>query len=124
MMNPMVICNLRKILDMQYAHICLSSIDLQHFTNIPDINKMWYPFKGRGQFWEKRGFFNGGKTTVWFHHGMKPGHIKIIDRIPKDDPQYVYEGGPGCRHWSDQFSLYEPSGANIVQRMMKLKAFW
>lgn len=124
MMNSMVIHNLRKILELEYAHICLSSYDLQHFTNILDINKMWYPFRGRGQFWEKRGFFNSGKTTVWFNHAMKLGHIKVIDRIPRDDPQYVYSGGSDCRRWSDQFSLYEPGDAKLVQRMMKLKAFW
>jgi hypothetical protein len=124
MMNPMVIHNLREVLKLEYAHICLHASDLQSFTNIPDINKMWYPFKGRGQLWEKRGFFFGGKITVWYHHGMKYGHIKVIDRIPKDDPQYVYDSGDACRLWSNQFSLTEPGGAKIVERMMRLKAFW
>ena len=124
MMNPTVICNLRKILELQYAHICLHPDDLRQLTNIPDLRKAFYPFGGKSNFWEKKGFFHGGKTTVWVSRLVEPGHIKIIDRIPKDNPQWVYDTGTTCKQWSKPFSFKEPNDVSIIQRMMRLKAFW
>ena len=116
--------NLRKIVELKYAHIWLASYDLQQFTNIPDINKTFYPFKGRGMFWEKRGFLNGGKTTVWFSNSMESGHIKIIDRAPNSEEQILWDAPNANRLWSKQFSFKEKDSVHLIERMMKLKAFW
>ena len=122
-MNKLEIDNLRQLVGMKYAHICLASWDLQQFTNIPDINKVFYPFRGRGEFWEKRGFFNGGATTVWFSHSVEHGHIKIIDRAPPES-DILWTSGNAHRLWSKPFSFKESNSVHFIKRMMNLKAFW
>ena len=115
-MNLIQIENLRLIIDLQYPHICLHPDDLVQFTNIPWESKRFYPLKGRGNWWEKKGFFHNGKTTVWATLGMKRNRVKIAD---KEIPTLTHGA-----YWSTDFSFEEEDGGRLVQRMMKLKAFW
>jgi hypothetical protein len=101
---------------MQYPHICLSESDFQQFMNIPWEAKRFYPFRARGSLYDKKGFFHNGKTTVWASHGMKQNHIRIAD---KEIPTLSHGA-----NWSIDLSFEDSDGANVVQRMMKLKAFW
>lgn len=119
----LAIGNLRQIIGMEYAHIRLNPSDLRQIINVPDIRKAYYPFRGRGDFWEKCGFINGGKTTVWHGHEMKPGHIKIIDRAPAES-NILWTSGNASRLWSKEFPFEESNSVRFIQRMMNLKAFW
>jgi hypothetical protein len=84
--------------------------------NIPWEAKRFYPIKGRGNWYEKKGFFHNGGTAVWATLGMKQNHIKIADReIPT-----LTNGA----YWSQDFSFEETGSADVIRRMMKLKAFW
>lgn len=115
-MNLIQIENLREIINLQYPHICVNEFDFKQFLNIPWEVKRFYPLRGRGKWYEKKGFFHNGKTAVWATLGMKQNHIKIADKeIP------TLSSGA---YWSRDFSFEENGSANIIQRMMRLKAFW
>ncbi len=115
-MNLVQIENLRTIINLQYPHICVNESDFKQFMNIPWEAKRFYPIRTRGGWYDKKGFFHNGKTTVWANGGMKQNHIKIADKeIP------TLSSGA---YWSKDFSFEEEGSANIIQRMMKLKAFW
>ncbi|MGI0058154.1 MAG: hypothetical protein ACREBJ_00160 [Nitrosotalea sp.] len=115
-MNIVQIENLRTIVDLQYPHICVNFDDLKQFLNIPQEWKSFYAFKVRGNWYEKKGFFHNGKTTVWATTGIKQNHIRIAN---KEIPTLA-----NGANWSHDFSFEKEGGANIIQRMMKLKAFW
>lgn len=115
-MNLIQIENLRKIIDTQYPHICLSEDDFKQFMNIPWEQNRFYPMRSRGSWYDKKGFFHNGKTAVWASRGMKQNHIRIAD---KETPT-----SSNGNNWSNDFSFEEPGSADIIQRMMKLKAFW
>lgn len=108
--------NLRTIINMQYPHICVSEYDFQQFMNIPWERKRFYPLRARGSWYDKKGFFHNGKTTVWASLSMKQNHIRIAD---KEIPTLSHGA-----NWSIDFSFEEPGSAKVIQRMMKLKAFW
>ena len=115
-MNLVQIENLRTIINLQYPHICVNESDFKQFMNIPWEVKRFYPIRTRGGWYDKKGFFHNGKTTVWANGGMKQNHIKIADKeIP------TLSSGA---YWSKDFSFEEEGSANVIQRMMKLKAFW
>jgi len=115
-MKKRQIDNLRELINMEYPHICLNTNDFQQFIQIPWEAKRFYPMRGRGNWYEKRGFFHNGKTAVWATLGMKPNHIKIADKeIP------TLSSGA---YWSQEFSFEEEGSPRIIQKMMKLKAFW
>lgn len=117
-MNKLQINNLRTLIDNGYPHICVNIYDLQQFLNIPWEAKRYYPMSKyrRGNWYDKHGFFNNGKTTVWATLSMKPNHIKIAD---KETPT-VANGA----YWSMEFSFENEGSPNIIRKMMKLKAFW
>jgi hypothetical protein len=115
-MNIIQIESLRTIINLQYPHICLNENDFKQFMNIPWEAKRFYPIRGKGTWYEKKGFFHNGKTTVWASIGMKQNHIKIAD---KEIPTLTHGA-----YWSKDFSFEEKDSANIIQRMMRLKAFW
>lgn len=115
-MNLVQIENLRTIINLEYPHICVNESDFQQFLNIPWERKRFYPFRSRGGWYDKKGFFHNGKTTVWASLSMKQNHIRIAD---KEIPTLSHGA-----NWSIDFSFEEPGGANVIQRMMKLKAFW
>ncbi len=115
-MNKIEIANLDQIIKLGYSQLCLNYSDIRQFTNIPEQNKNFYPFRGRGNMFQKQGFFNGGQTTIWFAYEMEYGHIKIIDnRIPTK----VHGEA-----WSEVFSFQKEDSVHLIERMMKLKAFW
>jgi hypothetical protein len=72
--------------------------------------------RSRGGWYDKKGFFHNGKTTVWANASMKPNHVKIAD---KEIPTLSMGA-----YWSRDFSFEEPGSADVIRRMMKLKAFW
>jgi len=115
-MNLAQIDNLRNLINAGYPHICLNENDFRQFMNIPWEAKRFYPLRAKGSWYEKKGFFHNGKTTVWASLGMKTNHIRIAD---KEIPTLSHGA-----NWSMDFSFEEPGSANIIQRMMKLKAFW
>jgi hypothetical protein len=115
-MNIIQIENLRTIIDLQYPHICLNDADISQFLNIPWERKRFYPLRTRGGWYDKKGFFHNGHTTVWANPRMKQNHIKIAD---KEVPT-ISEGA----YWSIDFSFEEKGSADVIRRMMKLKAFW
>src|SRR5574337_2094038 len=115
-MNRAQIENLRLIINLLYPHICVHEDDLSQFINSPWEAARFYPFYGRGDWYHKKGFFHNGKTTVWATRAMKQNHVKIADREVPTEPT-------GAR-WSDAFSFEKEGAARVIQRMMKLKAFW
>lgn len=129
-MNLIQINELRELVNFGYPHICLNDNDLAQFLNIPWEAKRFYKmtfYKGVSSKWfEKRGFFDGGKTTVWATHAypwgggsadpVPPNHIRIAD---KEIPQ-----APNGAYWSKNFSFEEEGSSGRIMRMMKLKAFW
>lgn len=115
-MRKQQIDNLKELIDMEYPHICLSYEDFQQFIQIPWEAKRFYPMRGKGQWYEKKGFFHNGKTTVWATHGMQRNHIKIAD---KEIPTLA-----SGAYWSKEFSFEEASSPKVIQKMMQLKAFW
>jgi|SRR5271166_2352332 len=125
-MDLIQINELRELVNLQYPHICLYDGDLTQFLNIPGEAKRFYPMdKYRRQFYDKRGFFHNGKTTVWavFNYAythpsykIPPNHIRIAD---KEIPIL-----PGGANWSTDFSFEEEGSADRIKRVMKLKAFW
>ena len=72
--------------------------------------------RSRGGWYDKKGFFHGGAVTIWANNLVKPNHLKIAD---KETPMMSFGKG-----WSDELSFEEEKGADIIQRIMKLKAFW
>lgn len=125
-MKLIQINELRQLVNLEYPHICLNQEDLTQFLNIPWESKNFYPMdRYRRQFYEKKGFFHNGKTTVWAvsnygymqsSHKIPPNHIRIAD---KEIPTL-----PGGANWSPDFSFEEVGSANRIVRIMKLKAFW
>jgi hypothetical protein len=115
-MNLIQIENLRTLIDLQYPHICIYELDFRQFMNIPWEAKRFYPLRTRGGWYEKKGFFHNGKTTVWANLYIKQNHIKIADKeIPT-----ITTGA----NWTKDFSFEEAGSADVIRRMMKLKAFW
>jgi hypothetical protein len=72
--------------------------------------------RSRGGWYDKKGFFHDGLVTIWANTLVKPNHVKIAD---KEIPKMSFGSG-----WSDEFSFEKEGSANVIQRMMKLKAFW
>src|SRR5579864_6254445 len=98
-MNIIQIENLRTIINLEYPHICLNEADFKQFLNIPWEAKGFYPMRTKGNWYEKKGFFHNGKTTVWASLGMKQNHLKIADKeIP------ILTSGA---NWSQDFSFEE-----------------
>lgn len=114
-MDLVQIANLRTIIDLQYPHICINELDFRQFMNIPWEAKRFYPVRYRS-WYDKKGFFHNGKTTVWANLSMKQNYVKIAD---KEIPTI----SSGAR-WSDSFSFETEEQTRIIPRMMKLKAFW
>ena len=116
-MNKLEIDNLDLIIKACYSHVCLNGSDLKQFINIPKQRKLFYPLKAKGDFFNKKGFFNNGRTACWTDHSIPEGHVKIANKIPTNASQSSTE-------WSDLFSFKEQGGANKIAKMMKLIAFW
>lgn len=115
-MNLLQINNLRQIVDCRYPHICLNREDLNQFLNIPWEKERFYPFDGKGEWWDKKGFFHNGKTSVWSCMAVARNNIQIADSgIPL---------APLGKYWSREFSFAEEGSPEKIQKMMKLKAFW
>jgi len=115
-MKKLQIDNLRALIELRYPHICLHEDDINQFLNIPWEFKKFYPMRGRGTWYEKKGFFHNGQVTIWANRLIKPNHIKIANsEAPK-----LSSGN----NWSQEFSFEEEGSVEIIQRMMKLKAFW
>lgn len=115
-MRKLQIENLKEIIDMGYPHICVNADDFRQFIQIPWEAQRFYPMRGRGNWYEKKGFFHNGKTAIWATTGMPRNHIKIAD---KETP--TLSSGA---YWSQNFSFEEAESPRLIQKMMKLKAFW
>lgn len=124
-MKLIQINELRKLVDLQLPHICLNQDDLMQFLNIPWEAKRFYKLSKPGPGWyDKRGFFHNGKTTVWALYDyawaganrIPLNHIRIADKeIPT---------AAGGAYWSPNFSFEQEGSADRIHRMLKLKAFW
>lgn len=136
-MNKQEIDNLTLILKEGYSHICVNPGDLNIFLNVPIQKKNFYPCINRAaRLIGKRGFFNGGKTTMWVDWTINMGHLKIAIQPPyelttKDDPYSenanpkLYMGPANItKGWSDPMSYRELDSVVKIQKMMKLRAFW
>ena len=115
-MNLAQIENLRTLIDLKYPHMCFNEDDLKQFLNIPWEAKKFYPMRGRSGWYDKKGFFHNGKVTIWANRLVKPNHVRIADKeIPT-----LSTGA----NWSQEFSFENVGNVSVIQRMMKLKAFW
>jgi hypothetical protein len=114
-MNKQEIDNLDEIIRLSYTHICIHPGDFRQFLNIPEQEKKFYEIKDRSAY-DKKGFFNGGKTMVWTSYIIKPLHVKIAGKK-------VPTSGDGDM-WSDEFSFAEEGSVLKIYRTMKLKMFW
>lgn len=130
-MNKQEIDNLKLIIEEKYAHICIYPSDLSIFLNVPSVNKNYYECINKAaRIIGKRGFMNGGKTTIWTDWLCLPGHVKIATNQPyvmtaDTSPTYTYLGpNTLTKGWSEPMS-YQHEGSFIkIQKLMKLKAFW
>lgn len=132
-MNKQDIDNLAMIVGEKYAHICLHPNDLKIFLHVPIQNKNYYECINRAaRLIGKKGFFNGGKTTIWTDWSLRQLHLKIATKSPYDltvdGPAVkglVYIGPSDLtKGWSDPMSYQEKDSWLRIQKMMKLKAFW
>jgi hypothetical protein len=133
-MNKQEIDNLTLIVKEQYAHICVHPNDLSMFLNVPIQKKNYYECINRAaRLIGKKGFLNGGKTTIWTDWACPYGHVKIATKQPYEmtieapslPPTLVYYGPSSLtKGWSDPMSYREPDSVLRIQKLMKLKAFW
>lgn len=114
MMNKIEIENLDLLIKTQYAHICINPFNLNQFLNIPWQEKLFYRLRSK-ELYDKKGFFNNGKTACWTNMSLPSGYIKIATQIPTSSDGNI---------WSDPFSFGEPDSVIKISKMMKLKAFW
>jgi hypothetical protein len=128
-MNLIQIENLRTIIDAEYPHICLNQNDCTQFINIPWEAKRFYKFKSYNSlnqnWWDKKGFFHNGKTTIWavspFIFGPSRNQLLHNELRIADKEIPVEAGGT---HWSPNFSFQNEGDASRIMKIMKLKAFW
>ena len=131
-MNKQEIDNLALIVKEQYAHICVHPNDLIMFLNVPIQKKNYYECINRAaRLIGKKGFTNGGKTTIWTDWVCPYGHVKIATKQPYDMSvdapviPSIYAGPSSLtKGWSEPMSYQKPDSVVVIQKMMKLKAFW
>lgn len=130
-MDKIAVDNLHNIIHVcKFPHICLSYSDINQFINIPQEDKSFYQahWKWRHRSVEgKRGFFNGGQTTVWECWDMDTGTIRIGTR-PVAEISITSSSFFGSPHnwvgWSSPFPFTETDSLLRIHKYMKLKAFW